>query len=415
MKKGNLMLRVMSGVILMILAGCSGSDGPSGATIAAGLSNSFSVISNDGFSVSTHYYEFTDVDVLEQKQSGGEESKKYISKIKTKIVMNIDAYRLKEKVTIANKEYAIVENVVPKGSSFEASGTVISYLRGSANAAWWETQVGDDFDASSLFNATSGLHTLDNFTNPIIENSEEYKRLDKLKTEAKLKLESVMKSLYGKWEGLDSNAKSPVRINFKNDVIDIEYVGICKGTLSNPLESNDANISASNLLVKENVPQPCIVSTDRIVPIDDNHFRLEYMDANALPIEFYRPAYKQEMLKKLGKALSGTWKGHFVCKKGYTSLTLGIHAQEDGMMSAVFSFSPNPQNPTVLRGSYKMQGGFDVDGHISLIPNEWIKRPDGYRWVGMKGSIDDNSNKILSGVITATNCGEFEVKRISDH
>jgi len=414
MKNNNLILRIMNGIILIILAGCSGSDGPSGATIAGGLSNTFSVISYDEFSVATHYYKFTDVDVLEQKLSGAETPKKYISKIKTKIVMNIDGYRLKEKVKIANKEYSIVENVVPKGSAFEASGIVISNLRDSGNEAWWESHVGDNFDASKVLNAVSGLRTLDSFTNPIIENSAEYKRLDDLRAEAKLKLENVMKSLYGKWEGVDPNAKSPVWIDFKNDIIDIEYVGVCKGTLSNPLESNDANISASNLLVREDVPQPCVMSTDKIIPIDDNHFRLEYMDANALPIEFYRPAYKQKMLKKVGEALSGTWEGHYVCGQGYTSLTLGIQTEKNGMMSAIFAFSPNPQNPTVLRGSYKMQGGFDVDGDVNLTPNEWIKRPDGYGWVGMKGSID-GSNNILSGVITATNCGEFEVKRISNN
>jgi len=415
MKKSNLKLHIMSGIILMLLASCSGSDGPSEENIAAGLSETFSTMGSGAFSMPTHYYAFTDVDVVEQKRQGSEASNKYISKIKTKIVLNIDTYRLKEKVKVANKEYSIVEKVLPKGHAFKASGYVTSVLRTSDTRAWWESHINDDFDISELLSATTGLYTLDSFTNPIIENSKEHKELDDLRAKERLKLENAVKSLYGKWEGIDPNSKSPVWINFKSDIIEIEYVGVCKGTLSNPLESDDVNISASNLLVKENVPQPCLVSTDKITLIDNNHFRLEYMDANAASIEFYRPAYKRDMLKKLSADLSGTWEGYYVCGQGYTALTLDVQAEKNGLMSATFAFSPTPQNPTVLPGSYKMQGGFDVDGHITLTPSKWIKRPRGYYWVGMKGSIDNNSGSILSGGITHQSCGKFEVKRTAHH
>jgi hypothetical protein len=90
-----------------------------------------------------------------------------------------------------------------------------------------------------------------------------------------------------------------------------------------------------------------------------------------------------------------------------------INVERDGRARAIFDFGPHADNPTIPKGSYRLRGTakpLDDAIDVSLQPDEWIDRPDGYEMVGILGGIDAE-RRGLRGRILNDSCGWLDVKR----
>ena len=115
--------------------------------------------------------------------------------------------------------------------------------------------------------------------------------------------------------------------------------------------------------------------------------RRAFVDASSTPVRTVlvdRPApglpsgaaATARPMAKVAGALSGTWKGTYVCAQGVTGLTLVVEAAK-GTATATFSFYPVAVNPGVPHGSFAMTGTY-TSRSLDLVPDHWIKRPAGY-------------------------------------
>lgn len=106
---------------------------------------------------------------------------------------------------------------------------------------------------------------------------------------------------------------------------------------------------------------------------------------------------------------AGTWSGSYLCRQGRTSLTLTITgAGED--LEAVFDFGAHATNPDVPDGRFRMSGELDCEGKLSLEPERWVQRPDGYVAVGLAGELEEDG-ELLRGRVVGAGCSGFEVQR----
>lgn len=112
-----------------------------------------------------------------------------------------------------------------------------------------------------------------------------------------------------------------------------------------------------------------------------------------------------------GTGLGGPWHGTYNCGQGPTALLLTITELGGGDITAEFSFSATPENPSVPSGSFSMTGTYDADRRsVELEPGEWIERPAGYQTVGIRGRTN-NDLSTLVGKIEAAGCGSFNLTR----
>jgi hypothetical protein len=80
-------------------------------------------------------------------------------------------------------------------------------------------------------------------------------------------------------------------------------------------------------------------------------------------------------------------------------------------VSAIFNFYPTKSNPTLPSGSYHMNGSFDeATGQLQLGGSGWIKRPENYDMIPLKGSIDKATNT-FRGKIEFQGCLEFVLRK----
>ena len=112
--------------------------------------------------------------------------------------------------------------------------------------------------------------------------------------------------------------------------------------------------------------------------------------------------------------LTSKWKGRYQCSQGWTAMYLELSARPDGKLTAIFEFSPTPDNPTVATGVYRLAGtiraGREGTFQISLDPLEWILAPDGYIMVSLE-AISSRTWQRLVGTIKNPACGELDVRR----
>jgi hypothetical protein len=80
-------------------------------------------------------------------------------------------------------------------------------------------------------------------------------------------------------------------------------------------------------------------------------------------------------------------------------------------VTGMFHFHATSKNPQIPSGKYSMEGTFNHDtGHLQLGGIQWIKRPENYGMVPLKGKI--NSDKtIFTGTIEFPGCKEFKLVR----
>ncbi|MEU2158036.1 serine/threonine-protein kinase [Streptomyces sp. NPDC019396] len=110
------------------------------------------------------------------------------------------------------------------------------------------------------------------------------------------------------------------------------------------------------------------------------------------------------------EAVAGSWLGTYVCNQGITGLSLTIEDDGGGVVSAVFSFFPDPSNPLVPRGSFAMSGTF-LDGELALRGAYWIEQPPGFLMVDLAAEYDPGTPGHLDGVVYGANCLSFSVAR----
>lgn len=112
--------------------------------------------------------------------------------------------------------------------------------------------------------------------------------------------------------------------------------------------------------------------------------------------------------------LASKWKGRYRCSQGWTGMYLELSAKPDGKLTAIFEFSPTPENPTAATGAYRMVGTIRAHKEgtfaIALDPLEWIMAPDGYIMVSLE-AISSRKWQRLVGSIKNPACGELDVRR----
>jgi hypothetical protein len=87
--------------------------------------------------------------------------------------------------------------------------------------------------------------------------------------------------------------------------------------------------------------------------------------------------------------------------------------QEKHAIKALFQFYSTTYSPKVPTGSFSMEGSFDEkDRILSLTGTEWIKRPENYEMVSLKGTINSESTS-FTGRVLFEGCKEFVLKRTS--
>jgi hypothetical protein len=107
----------------------------------------------------------------------------------------------------------------------------------------------------------------------------------------------------------------------------------------------------------------------------------------------------------------GEWSGRYDCGQGVTSLKLVVSKTPKGRMAARFSFGPVPENPTVPKGAYAMEGSFDAKTRrLQLRGVKWINQPSNYFMVDLDGRVSEAGDR-YSGTVPAAGCTVFELRR----
>lgn len=101
-----------------------------------------------------------------------------------------------------------------------------------------------------------------------------------------------------------------------------------------------------------------------------------------------------------------TFTGTYLCAQGETDLTLRVLAVRGGAVRAEFAFS---HAPTAVVGRYTLAGRC-ADDVVTLAPEAWVQRPEGYVMVGMRGLVNPGATR-YEGAITHASCGWFSVRR----
>jgi hypothetical protein len=105
--------------------------------------------------------------------------------------------------------------------------------------------------------------------------------------------------------------------------------------------------------------------------------------------------------------LSGEWSGTYVCSQGSTGLVLALQGNAHGIVRGTFTFSPTPQNPDVLAGSYPVLGRLTGTALV-LRPVDVLAMPGSYVPVGIQATVQGNR---ITGWIEGPGCGALALER----
>lgn len=113
-------------------------------------------------------------------------------------------------------------------------------------------------------------------------------------------------------------------------------------------------------------------------------------------------------------AVSGTWKGSYVCGQGDTALTLILRPGHNrGELDGLFHFHGSANNPGVPEGCFTMTGSADPQNHqIRLSAGTWLLQPFGYVTVDLAGRLEPGGNR-LSGQVIGPLCQGFKLRRLN--
>lgn len=111
--------------------------------------------------------------------------------------------------------------------------------------------------------------------------------------------------------------------------------------------------------------------------------------------------------------LRGAWSGTYTCGQGESRLLLIIRQNaDDTSLTAVFHFSPTPDNPTGASGSFEMRGSL-LAGSLTLRGDRWIRRPNDYEMVSLTARVSGVRPRVIRGSVHGAGCTEFTVYRRS--
>jgi hypothetical protein len=125
-----------------------------------------------------------------------------------------------------------------------------------------------------------------------------------------------------------------------------------------------------------------------------------------------QPASAAELPPRL---LAAPWHGSYVCNQGLTRLQLTLRPLPGGggRMEAEFVFAPDPDNPTVPTGSFRLTGSLDPQsGRLILKQDRWLSQPSdpSYRMVDLDGMLLlSDGQALIRGQVTTYGCQDFAV------
>lgn len=110
-------------------------------------------------------------------------------------------------------------------------------------------------------------------------------------------------------------------------------------------------------------------------------------------------------------ALSGLWRGTYVCGQGETALELELRGNAHGIVRGTFAFSATPGNPGVPSGAYPVLGRL-TGASLVLRPVDAPELPENYVPVGIQATVMAGEERI-AGWIEGPTCGAMVVDRAS--
>jgi hypothetical protein len=110
-------------------------------------------------------------------------------------------------------------------------------------------------------------------------------------------------------------------------------------------------------------------------------------------------------------ALSGLWRGTYVCIQGETALELDLRGNAYGIVRGTFAFSATGRNRDVPSGVYPVLGRLSRTSLV-LRPVDAPELPQNYVPVGIQATVAPGATRI-TGWIEGPVCGEVMVERMS--
>lgn len=105
-----------------------------------------------------------------------------------------------------------------------------------------------------------------------------------------------------------------------------------------------------------------------------------------------------------GTQITGRWHGYYKCGE-ISEAWLELH-QDGRQIWGTFRF----RTESGISGSYRVSGWKSMVGEFSLIGDEWIDQPEGFRMVGLKGEVTINGKR-MDGIVNDTACENFYFDR----
>jgi hypothetical protein len=114
--------------------------------------------------------------------------------------------------------------------------------------------------------------------------------------------------------------------------------------------------------------------------------------------------------------ISAPWHGSYVCNQGLTRLRLTLRPLSGAgsdRFEAEFAFTPDPDNPSVPVGSFRMTGSLNGQTRLLVLKQDrWLEQPadPSYRMVDLEGSLVVGSGQaMIRGKVTSYGCQDFAV------
>ncbi len=114
------------------------------------------------------------------------------------------------------------------------------------------------------------------------------------------------------------------------------------------------------------------------------------------------------------QTVTSPWHGSYVCNQGLTRLQLTLRPLPGGQRwEADFAFAPDPDNPGVPKGSFRLAGTLDrASGQLVLKQQHWLEQPDdpSYRMIDLAGTLQIGAGQaLIRGRVTSYGCEDFAV------
>ena len=114
------------------------------------------------------------------------------------------------------------------------------------------------------------------------------------------------------------------------------------------------------------------------------------------------------------RIITAPWHGSYVCNQGLTRLQLTLRPLSGGdRIEADFVFAPDPDNPGVPTGSFRLIGSLDRStGQLVLKQQHWLEQPSdpSYRMIDLAGTLQIGVGQaLIRGQVTSYGCQDFAV------